>query len=460
MQDTKGVDAGLLQSRYRLTKQRAAILRALEDGRHLSAETILERVRAQLPGVSLGTIYRTLDILRSIGLVQIVLPRRRRGQIRSRAGKAPSPGLHAMRRGDQRQRDRGALALAERSRRSTASTTSIARSSSPGAARAARTALRAFKDECRFEIDARRDFAEGVDVDARADTLEELRQHRAQRRGTRRRACGRDAGVGEIAPRRSRSRGARFADRGRDPLAAPHAREFGIEGRREDQRPHARDAVAAELLRHDARRTASASSRGSRACGAASSIASNTAIGSRGHTRSRSSSANARCARDDRQHVGADVLHDRRARSRADVRAAFGTLGGRTARPRSRARSRRGASRRSRSHRTRARRRLRALAFRRHDRLRAQAVDRLAARLAVDVCEHGVGRDGQQPIEPQPAFARDAIAHANRVRVGRAQPSSRRRTPGITIPVSAASARRTSPMRSSSASALGGASSG
>ena len=71
MQDTKGVDAGLLQSRYRLTKQRQAILRALEDGRHLSAETILERVRAQLPGVSLGTIYRTLDILRGIGLVQI-----------------------------------------------------------------------------------------------------------------------------------------------------------------------------------------------------------------------------------------------------------------------------------------------------------------------------------------------------------------------------------------------------
>jgi Fe2+ or Zn2+ uptake regulation protein len=69
--DTKGVDAGLLQSRYRLTKQRAAILRALEDGQHLSAEAILERVRAELPGVSLGTIYRTLDILRSIGLVQI-----------------------------------------------------------------------------------------------------------------------------------------------------------------------------------------------------------------------------------------------------------------------------------------------------------------------------------------------------------------------------------------------------
>ena len=69
--ETKTVDAGLLQSRYRLTKQRAAVLRALGDGTHLSAETILERVRAEMPAVSLGTIYRTLDILHEIGLVQI-----------------------------------------------------------------------------------------------------------------------------------------------------------------------------------------------------------------------------------------------------------------------------------------------------------------------------------------------------------------------------------------------------
>lgn len=71
MTDSKGVDAGLLQTRYRLTKQRAAILRALEDGAHMTAEAIHERVRAELPAVSLGTIYRTLDILRGIGLVQI-----------------------------------------------------------------------------------------------------------------------------------------------------------------------------------------------------------------------------------------------------------------------------------------------------------------------------------------------------------------------------------------------------
>jgi Fur family ferric uptake transcriptional regulator len=69
--DAKGVDAGLLQSKYRLTKQRAAILHALADGSHLRAETIHERVRGMLSGVSLGTVYRTLEILREIGLVQM-----------------------------------------------------------------------------------------------------------------------------------------------------------------------------------------------------------------------------------------------------------------------------------------------------------------------------------------------------------------------------------------------------
>jgi Fur family ferric uptake transcriptional regulator len=69
--NSNGVDAGLIRSRYRLTKQRAAVLNALDDGAHLTAEALLERVRAHLPGVSLGTIYRTVDILREIGLVQI-----------------------------------------------------------------------------------------------------------------------------------------------------------------------------------------------------------------------------------------------------------------------------------------------------------------------------------------------------------------------------------------------------
>jgi Fur family peroxide stress response transcriptional regulator len=68
--DEKAADVGLLQSRYRLTRQRAAVLRALGDGDHLSAEAILARVRADMPAVSLGTVYRTLEILRGLGLVQ------------------------------------------------------------------------------------------------------------------------------------------------------------------------------------------------------------------------------------------------------------------------------------------------------------------------------------------------------------------------------------------------------
>jgi Fe2+ or Zn2+ uptake regulation protein len=69
--DANSADSGLLQSRYRLTKQRSAVMRALGTREHLTAETILERVRDDMPGVSLGTIYRTLDILREIGLVQV-----------------------------------------------------------------------------------------------------------------------------------------------------------------------------------------------------------------------------------------------------------------------------------------------------------------------------------------------------------------------------------------------------
>jgi Fur family ferric uptake transcriptional regulator len=69
--NSSGVDAGLLRSRYRLTKQRAAVLAALDDGAHLTAEALLDRVRTQLPNISLGTIYRTVDILRELGLVQM-----------------------------------------------------------------------------------------------------------------------------------------------------------------------------------------------------------------------------------------------------------------------------------------------------------------------------------------------------------------------------------------------------
>ena len=55
----------------RLTPQRRLILEVLEesDG-HLDADALYDRVKARAPDVSLATVYRTLAVLREIGLVE------------------------------------------------------------------------------------------------------------------------------------------------------------------------------------------------------------------------------------------------------------------------------------------------------------------------------------------------------------------------------------------------------
>ena len=55
---------------YRLTPQRVAILDALHDSNgHITAEEIYARARARQPNVNLSTIYRTLSLLKKLGLV-------------------------------------------------------------------------------------------------------------------------------------------------------------------------------------------------------------------------------------------------------------------------------------------------------------------------------------------------------------------------------------------------------
>lgn len=55
---------------HRLTPQRQFVLRVLEDaGHHLSAEDICQRVQTIYPGMSLSTVYRTLELLGRLGLV-------------------------------------------------------------------------------------------------------------------------------------------------------------------------------------------------------------------------------------------------------------------------------------------------------------------------------------------------------------------------------------------------------
>lgn len=57
----------------RQTKQRAAVIRVLQNSRtHPDAAQVHAEVRAELPSVSLGTVYRTLDALVKDGMVMTI----------------------------------------------------------------------------------------------------------------------------------------------------------------------------------------------------------------------------------------------------------------------------------------------------------------------------------------------------------------------------------------------------
>ena len=55
----------------RLTPQRRLILQVLEESNgHLDADALYDQVKARDPDVSLATVYRTLAVLRELGLVE------------------------------------------------------------------------------------------------------------------------------------------------------------------------------------------------------------------------------------------------------------------------------------------------------------------------------------------------------------------------------------------------------
>jgi Fe2+ or Zn2+ uptake regulation protein len=59
------------QSNLRMTRQRKVILEELRNvGTHPSADEIYEMVRKRLPRISLGTVYRNLEILSESGEIQ------------------------------------------------------------------------------------------------------------------------------------------------------------------------------------------------------------------------------------------------------------------------------------------------------------------------------------------------------------------------------------------------------
>lgn len=67
----RGLSETLRTSGRRLTRQRRLVLKVLEESEeHLDAEDLHDRARALQPNISLATVYRTLQILKEMGLVE------------------------------------------------------------------------------------------------------------------------------------------------------------------------------------------------------------------------------------------------------------------------------------------------------------------------------------------------------------------------------------------------------
>ncbi|HWM10887.1 MAG TPA: Fur family transcriptional regulator [Solirubrobacteraceae bacterium] len=61
----------------RVTPQRLMIARVIGDlDRHVTAEAVFDEVSRRLPGVSLPTVYATLELLESVGLISRVATER------------------------------------------------------------------------------------------------------------------------------------------------------------------------------------------------------------------------------------------------------------------------------------------------------------------------------------------------------------------------------------------------
>ena len=70
MKQPGGMANKLSELGYRLTPQRIMVLSAIEDSdNHISAEEIYAQIVAKYPQVNISTVYRTLELLKRLGLV-------------------------------------------------------------------------------------------------------------------------------------------------------------------------------------------------------------------------------------------------------------------------------------------------------------------------------------------------------------------------------------------------------
>ncbi len=70
MREPRGLISKLSELGYRLTPQRIMVLSAIEDSDdHISADEIYAQIVAKYPQVNISTVYRTLELLKRLGLV-------------------------------------------------------------------------------------------------------------------------------------------------------------------------------------------------------------------------------------------------------------------------------------------------------------------------------------------------------------------------------------------------------
>ncbi len=70
MERSRDIAGKLSRQGYRLTPQRVMILDAIENSdNHISAEEIYSQVVATYPKINISTVYRTLELLKQLGLI-------------------------------------------------------------------------------------------------------------------------------------------------------------------------------------------------------------------------------------------------------------------------------------------------------------------------------------------------------------------------------------------------------
>ena len=70
MDEPQDMGGELSKQGYRLTPQRMMIVSAIENStNHISAEEIYAQIVARYPNVNISTVYRTLELLKRLGLV-------------------------------------------------------------------------------------------------------------------------------------------------------------------------------------------------------------------------------------------------------------------------------------------------------------------------------------------------------------------------------------------------------